>query len=305
MTKINTKLPLVSVAIITYNQKSFLEECIESVLTQDYANLEIVVADDGSTDGTNEMLLQYQVKYPDKFIIKLAEQNQGITKNCNLAHFACSGKYIAWMGGDDIMLPGKISKQTAFMELNTECKISYHNVEVFNSETGKLLSYFNNRTNSYEGDISRIIKFGAFFCASATMVRRENTPVNGYDERIPVASDWLYWVECLADGGKINYLNDVLGKYRKHNYNISGKQSKSFAQIYLDSMNSASIVLYRYPQFLPELTSRFSSIFRESRKINDASSYHNFLIASLKMHFSLKSFVLLIIWIVSFGYKKI
>lgn len=304
MTKIDLKLPLVSVAIVAYNQKDFLKECIESVLAQDYDNMEIVVADDGSTDGTPEMLEQYYAKYPDKFIIKLAEQNQGITKNCNLAHFACSGKYIAWMGGDDIMLPGKIKKQVAFMELHPECKVSYHNVEIFNSETGKLLHYFNNQTNSYEGDISCSIKYGAFNCSSATMVKRENAPVNGFDGRIPIASDWLYWVECLANGGEINYINEVLGKYRRHGKNVTSRKSKTIYLNLLDHINSVSILLFKYPQYGREVMYRFSVIFRQSRNVNH-ESYYILLIMSLKMHFNFKSFVLLMIGVFSFGYKKI
>lgn len=52
-------MPLVSVAVITYNQKGFMRECIESILDQDYSNLEIVIADDGAIDGTQEMLCDY------------------------------------------------------------------------------------------------------------------------------------------------------------------------------------------------------------------------------------------------------
>ena len=106
-----SNMPLVSVAIITYNQKEYLRECIESILEQDYDNIEIVVSDDCSTDGTQEMLKEYDRKYPNKFVLKLSDKNQGITQNSNLAHFACSGKYIAWMGGDDLMLPEKIKKK--------------------------------------------------------------------------------------------------------------------------------------------------------------------------------------------------
>ena len=95
--------PLVSISIITYNQKEYLKDCIESILIQNYDNIEIVIADDCSTDGSQELLNIYKERYPDKFVLKLAKKNRGITKNSNAAHFACSGKYIFIMGGDDLM----------------------------------------------------------------------------------------------------------------------------------------------------------------------------------------------------------
>ena len=73
--KINSPAPLVSVAIITFNQKPFLKECIDSVLAQDYENVEIVVADDASTDGTHELLCDYKAKYPEKFVIKISKKS--------------------------------------------------------------------------------------------------------------------------------------------------------------------------------------------------------------------------------------
>lgn len=133
----NQKFPLVSVAVISYNQKEFLRDCINSILEQDYPNFEIVIADDGSTDGTQDMLREYSKKKPRKFVLRLAEKNQGVTANSNAAHSACEGKYIAWMGGDDLMLAGKLSKQTAFMEKNSDCVICYHDLEVFESTSQK------------------------------------------------------------------------------------------------------------------------------------------------------------------------
>lgn len=76
--------------VVTYNQKNFIGECLDSILAQDYENFEIVVADDFSTDGTREILQEYKNKYTNKFVLKFADKNQGITKNSNLALFACS-----------------------------------------------------------------------------------------------------------------------------------------------------------------------------------------------------------------------
>jgi len=233
--------PLVSVAIITYNQKKYLKECIESVLKQDYSNIEIVVADDGSTDGTQEILKKYDKNYPKKFVLKLSNKNQGITKNSNLAHFACSGKYIAWMGGDDLMLPGKIRKQVEYMEKKPECTICYHNLDVFQSETNETLYYFN-ENNKYNGDVKTVIKYGTFNGACSNMIRASKAPKSGFNETVPVASDWLYWVETLHNGGTIDYIDEVLGRYRRHDKNIT-KQTDNINQNQLDHLNSCNIIL--------------------------------------------------------------
>src|SRR5262245_60854912 len=97
--------PLVSVGIVTYQHEKFIDECLQSILTQDYPNMEIIIADDGSKDRTPEIVREYANKYPGKFVLRLSEKNRGITANSNEAHFACSGKYIAWMAGDDLLLP--------------------------------------------------------------------------------------------------------------------------------------------------------------------------------------------------------
>ena len=120
-------IPLVSVAIITFNHKPFIRDCIESVLSQDYENMEIVIADDASSDGAQEIIRQYQEKYPHKIKAKLSQKNHGTTKNANWAHFNCKGKYITFLAGDDLCLPGKIRKQVEYMEAHPECSISYHN----------------------------------------------------------------------------------------------------------------------------------------------------------------------------------
>ncbi|WP_430884121.1 glycosyltransferase [Fusibacter sp. JL216-2] len=211
--------PLVSVAIITYNQKQYLKECIESILVQDYSHIEIVVADDGSTDGTHEMLKAYDMKYPGKFKLVLSNYNQGITINSNNALHECQGKYIAWIGGDDIFLPQKISLQVKYMEEHDEVVLSYHNIDTFDSTTGKTLYYYNDKNGKHEGSVDLIVEYGTFMGACSVMVRSEACP-KYFDDEIPVASDWLFWIETCYNG-KVAYIDEVLSRYRKHNRNIS------------------------------------------------------------------------------------
>ena len=105
--------PKVSVIVPIYNQAQFIRETVESVLGQDHPNIELVLSDDGSTDGTSDMLREYAERDPSRVKVVASEQNTGIAGAFNRALDAHTGEYIAWLGGDDVMLPGKLSRQVA------------------------------------------------------------------------------------------------------------------------------------------------------------------------------------------------
>lgn len=289
--------PLVSVAIVTYNQREFLRECIESVLAQDYADYEIVVADDGSSDGTREMLEEYRQRRPEVFVLRLSMVNRGITENSNAAQAACTGKYIAWIAGDDLMLPGKLSAQVEYMERHPECNICYHNLEVFDSRTGEVLGLFNTRKNpAYVGDVRVVLRRGAFNGACSNMVRRSAVPVAGFDRRLGAACDWLYWVETLESGGEIQFLNRVLGRYRRH----SGNQTSNDARVFRlenvqDHLFACGVVLSRHPEWANDVASRVSDILVGMRFAEGGSKYVRFLFASLRFRPNVRALVGLVL----------
>jgi glycosyltransferase involved in cell wall biosynthesis len=294
--------PLVSVAIITYNQKDFLIEAIDSVLAQDYLNIEIVVADDCSTDGTQNILQQYKIKYPQKFVLILSEINEGITKNSNKAHFACSGKYIAWLGGDDLMFKDKIRKQVEYMESHPDCNIVYHNLEVFDSDSGKIISYFNNKKNKYIGDVGLLIKHGTFNGACSNMVRYDKTPKHGFDEDLPVSSDWLYWIETLLNGGTICYIDEVLGKYRKHSKNVTNSNSVFFKQAIKDHLLTLLKIKKMTTKYDVEIYYALSYKYMYARVID----YKKNLLLSLKYNpLNIKALIYLSVYFFSFTKIKL
>lgn len=288
------KLPLVSVRIVCYNQEDFIKEAIDSVLEQDYSNIEIVIADDCSTDGTVDILLEYQKKYPEQIVLALSKKNEGITKNINSGLQLCKGEYIAGLGGDDLMLPEKIRKQVEYMEKNPECTICYHNLDVFDSDTNETLYFFNEKVH-YEGGAEVLIKYGTFNGACANMVRASRTPKKGFNETLPVASDWLFWCECLLNGGEIHYIDEVLGRYRKHQNNITNNKNNKIAQSDVDHLNSYNIILASSPQYLDELNYKNATLFRSFRNFYEAKYYHKFLLLSLKSKVTLKTIILLLL----------
>lgn len=289
--------PLVSVAIVTFNQKHFLNECIESILSQDYPNIEIVIADDSSTDGTQEMLERYAAERPGKFKLALASTNQGITRNSNSALRICTGKYIAWMGGDDLMLPGKLSKQVAYMEQNPSCGICYHDLDVFESESNRTLYLFSAKAKPREGSVDVVIKNQSFNGACSTMVRAAKSPAHGFNELIPYASDWLYWIEVLHHGGTINYIDEVLGRYRRHNKNVT-RESQSLAQNDLDHLNTCNHILGLDRRYFTLAMVAYAKRLLNLRK---KMPYFQTVMASLRMGPSIKGLACLGAYLFTFG----
>ena len=133
-----------SVGILTYNQSPFIRQCLDAVLKQmvnfDY---EVVVSDDASIDGTQEILKEYAEHYPQKFIMLFNQTNEGISKNYNKLFSACRGKYIALCEGDDYWTDAqKLQKQVDFLETHSDYGfVGTYNKLLFSDGTLKNDSY--------------------------------------------------------------------------------------------------------------------------------------------------------------------
>jgi len=113
--------PLVSVTVPTYNRWPLVAESIDSVLAQDYPNFEIIVVDDGSTDGTGEHIA---ATYGDR-IEYIWQENQGAAAARNQGIRAARGEYIAFLDSDDTWLPGKLSSQVDALQAHPEAGFVY------------------------------------------------------------------------------------------------------------------------------------------------------------------------------------
>lgn len=298
--------PLVSISILTYNHVNYISNGLDSILSQSYDNYEIIIGDDASTDGTQEVLLKYKEKYPNKIKLLLHEYNLGVTKNCNTVLSQCRGKYFVAIGGDDQMLAEKLSTQVEYLENNLNCNMCYHNMEAFDLETDEFLYYTHydgkGKKKRDNGTIKEAIREGVFFSPVSLMLRMKNIPPGLYDERIPIASDWLFYVDVLIKGGNIEYIDEVLGKYGRTDSNITINRGKDF-KLEIDILNSINIMLIKYPQYSEEVIYRYSSVLLGMR-LKDSSNYNVYLKSSLKINFRFKSFVAYILYKLSFGKIK-
>lgn len=233
--------PKVSVMIVTYNQIDLIGETIESVVSQGYPNLEVVVADDASTDGTQAVIAEYQRKYPDCVKPVFNPVNLGITGNSNAAFEACTGELLAVLGGDDIFLPGKLIAQVKDF-IDPDVVMSYHSVDIFIHQTGEVVFTTNTTEKERINDVYDVISKCGIPGASSLMVRRSACPSYGFDTRFPVVSDWMFCIE-VALKGKVKELPGVYGKYRKHGV---GASDRTF-ELLDESLRTLDIISARYP----------------------------------------------------------
>ena len=129
------QVPTVSVSIITYNHKNYIGRAIDSVLAQQVNfNYEIIVGDDCSTDGTQEIVASYQQRYPNRIqTILHPTRYQGIPGRLNNVTnlYACRGKYIAMLDGDDYWVsPDKLQRQVDFLDQNPDYALAFHDIKV-------------------------------------------------------------------------------------------------------------------------------------------------------------------------------
>jgi glycosyltransferase involved in cell wall biosynthesis len=213
----------ISVVMPCYNAESFLAKSIDSVLNQSYKNFELIVVDDGSTDGSNSILKSYQQR--DSRIVLLTQENLGIVSALNRGLEFAVGKYCARMDADDISLPDRFLNQYRFLENNPDvyvlggqgyvidedddliCPLSVvtEHLEIDND----LLNYFNRR---------------AIIHPSVMFRTDEVIKIGGYRENFIWAEDLDLFLR-VSEVGKLANLDSVVIYYRKHGNSISDKKS--------------------------------------------------------------------------------
>lgn len=209
-------MPRISVIIPVYNGEEFIEEALDSVFVQTFRDFEVVVVNDGSTDGTETILRKYESR-----IRCITQENQGLVASRARGLAASTGEWIAFLDADDIWLPEKLERQIAESAIHSQCGIVA--TDFLSFERDKIVcSSVKEWYRPGNGYVWAKLLFGNWITPSAAMVRRECFDcVKTFGLAKPgFGEDWLMWMQILPHY-PVRFIDEVLVRRRIHSQNMS------------------------------------------------------------------------------------
>ncbi|MBX6377399.1 MAG: glycosyltransferase [Clostridia bacterium] len=209
-------VPRVSVVIPVYNHEEFVAEAVGSALNQTYRDLEVIVVDDGSTDGTPAKVAAFADR-----IRSFRKANGGTASALNLGIREARGELIAWLSSDDVFLPEKIDLQVRYLDAHPHvglCYTDFYVIDARGAVTGEVrCTSLPNR----EAWTRALLSQGCLINGSTTLIRRNLlAEVGGFDESLPQAHDLDLWIR-LSLRTEFGHIPQSLVKYRWHHKNLS------------------------------------------------------------------------------------
>lgn len=212
--------PWVSVVMPAYNAGLYIDEAIRSVLSQDYANIELIVVDDGSKDGTPELAEQFGDR-----VTVIRQKNAGPAAARNRGIATARGEFIAFLDADDVWLPGKASLQVKYLQNHPEVGVVFGDFMHWSPQAdGTFLkppALINEKSPfavlpEHSGWIYTVLLFDNVIHIITAMIRRPVVAaMGGLDESLPTGEDYDFWLR-VSRQFRADKLDCVLAYYREH-----------------------------------------------------------------------------------------
>lgn len=242
------KEPLVSISIITYNSSKYIIEALEGVKAQTYKNIELIVSDDCSTDGTVDIVREWIYKNQSRFfrtLLLTVDKNTGPIANENRARKECHGEWTKETAGDDVLLPTCIEDNISYVEKYPDAKVIVSNSIIFFDNSPKEIKqipgllvpgFFElNAVEQHE----KMLRYDILMNSNSQFTKTILFQNIKIDERIKYLDDRQFYWYCTAQGVKIHYLDKDTVRYRKHEGALTGLPGKNLISLkYYDSWTS-------------------------------------------------------------------
>ena len=209
---------LISIAVCTYNGEKYLREQLDSLKSQDYPNLEIVIVDDCSNDGTYPLLEEYQQKY-DQIRLYRNDENLGFNKNFARALSLCKGSFIAIADQDDIW---DLHKITQMMDHIKDNLLLYHDSAIID-QNGSLTGKMSDGHRFVKGQCTAYLLYNNSISGHACFFNKELLSYTGTFPGNMYYDWWMaYTAACL---GRLDFITDTLVYHRRHLSNSTVKDN--------------------------------------------------------------------------------
>jgi len=218
--RMNKKMqPLVSIIVPCYNHERYVQECIKSIIDQDYENIELIVIDDGSQDSSVDKIKEIVPVCKNRFrrFEFISRSNKGLCATLNEAIVWIEGQYFSTIASDDILINTKISKLIIYMLNNLEVSAVFGGMNVVNKNNKIIYVEVQNIEHTFDDLlIHRNIPSAPASLLRADVVRE----IGGYPESINI-EDWYMWLMMTSRGFRLQSIPQVVVNYRMHEENSS------------------------------------------------------------------------------------
>lgn len=218
--EVSVSSPLVSICIPVYNHRKYVEQCVRSVIAQDYPRIELIVIDDGSTDDSmavldtltalcNERFERYELRH---------RPNKGLSNTLNEGLAWARGEYFCVIASDDAMLPRKTSTLLTYLASTPRCVGAFGGISMMDDDGNPV------------GNVNpapRICSFADVFLAKVKLLAPANLlrtaavrQVGGFNPDVKV-EDWDMWLRMTHRGEELHIVGEIVSRYRRHDSNTS------------------------------------------------------------------------------------
>lgn len=236
--------PLVSVTVLTYNSSKTVIETLDSIFTQTYPRIELLISDDCSQDNSVELCKNWLKSHNHRFersLLLESSTNQGISKNGNKVKAAAQGEWIKGIAADDRLLPNCISDFMDYISYHPEAKIIFSKVVGFGDEEAARKWPFKDVSTIFskltQEEIRIALCISNFLPAPSCIINTQTfKELGGYNEDIPLQEDWTFWMKATNSGIKLHFMNKETVEYR---FSTASLSQSNLSEKYLDSNRKA------------------------------------------------------------------
>ena len=242
--------PRISVIIPCFNSQRFIGQSLQSVIDQNYPNLEIICVDDGSTDNTRKEITDH---FPS--VLYLYQNNKGPAAARNLGIGKSTGHYVAFLDADDVWLPEKLSLQMEYLRKNAGAKIVHTNIKI---KIGTAIVDTIYPTQHQNGRIFEdlLLQKGSVVCSTLLLKKECFEKVGLFDEELITAEDVHLYLR-LAYYYDFHFLNSALAIKNHHDENLTNLHNAHYGA-------GAILALEKIERLFPEYSRARSSIMRRA-----------------------------------------